>query len=180
MVRCRARYYFAVCSGVCQTLILQMHTMHEQACLRPANPSDEERRCPGPRLEAPPSGHGHIRQERRTCALALWRSGGPATWNLAARASRRPYDRTFSSKQVFGLLHARQRSLFDEGLEQRLAVLRQLHHAGEDVDVLVGLTSRAAALAVDFHDEQLRCTCMSTPSLSTIFDRPMLARTFKR
>jgi len=35
-------------------------------------------------------------------------------------------------------------------------VLRQLDHAGEHVDVLVRLTGGAAALAIYFHDEQLR------------------------
>ena len=81
----------------------------------------------------------------RSGALALWRSCNlePRGKGLATTLRQDLF-----LQQVFGLLHARQRSLFDEGLEQRLAVLRQLHHAGEDVDVLVGLTSRAAALAV--------------------------------
>ena len=43
-----------------------------------------------------------------------------------------------------------------EGLEQRLAVLGQLHHARQHVDVLVGLAGGAAALAIHLEDEQLR------------------------
>jgi hypothetical protein len=50
--------------------------------------------------------------------------------------------------QLHGFVHER--------CEQGLAVLGQLHHAGEHVHVLVGLTGGAAALAIDFHDEQLR------------------------
>ena len=53
-------------------------------------------------------------------------------------------------------LHARLVTLGNEGLEQRLAVLRQLNHAGEYVDVLIRLAGGAAALAIDLHDEQLR------------------------
>ena len=60
---------------------------------------------------------------------------------------------------LFALVDSRrgvgQRVLRNEGLEQRLAVLGELHHAGEDVHVLVGLARRAPALAVDLQDEQL-------------------------
>ena len=41
-----------------------------------------------------------------------------------------------------------------KGLEQGLAVVGKLYHAGEYIDVLVGLTGRATPLTIDLHNEQ--------------------------
>ena len=46
--------------------------------------------------------------------------------------------------------------LLDEGTKERFTVLTQLDHAGKDINILIGLTSRNTTLALDLHDEQLR------------------------
>lgn len=44
----------------------------------------------------------------------------------------------------------------NKAAEQRLAILAELDHASKNIYILVGLTSRSTALALYFHDKQLR------------------------